>query len=187
MAGSPRLAAIRRMACSEEAQGSSPVSRACRAASQLMAASGWPVLMLVQAVMVRRKASRCRKCPWLMISPAAAVSAGMPSAAIQDLYLESLLALGTKPDEHDVRFVEDDWESPTLGAWGLGWQVWLDGLEISQFTYFQQVGGIDCKPVSGFVLIGSTRSPEAPINEFTAGEWHQFVTAAKMGAFDGIA
>lgn len=77
MAGSPRLAAIRRMACSEEAQGSSPLSRACRAASQLMAASGWPVLMLVPAVMVRRKAWRCRKWPWLMISPAAAASAGI--------------------------------------------------------------------------------------------------------------
>jgi glycyl-tRNA synthetase alpha chain len=76
---------------------------------------------------------------------------------IQDLYLESLLALGTKPDEHDVRFVEDDWESPTLGAWGLGWQVWLDGLEISQFTYFQQVGGIDCKPVSGELTYGLER------------------------------
>jgi glycyl-tRNA synthetase alpha chain len=60
---------------------------------------------------------------------------------IQDLYLESLRAIGTKPEEHDVRFIEDDWESPTLGAWGLGWQVWLDGLEISQFTYFQQVAG----------------------------------------------
>ena len=60
---------------------------------------------------------------------------------IQDLYLESLSAIGTNPLEHDVRFIEDDWESPTLGAWGLGWQVWLDGLEISQFTYFQQVGG----------------------------------------------
>src|SRR5262249_60520529 len=59
---------------------------------------------------------------------------------IQDQYLESLLALGTKPKEHDLRFVEDDWESPTLGAWGLGWQVWLDGLEISQFTYFHQIG-----------------------------------------------
>jgi len=76
---------------------------------------------------------------------------------IQDLYLESLLALGTKPEEHDVRFVEDDWESPTLGAWGLGWQVWLDGLEISQFTYFQQVGGIDCKPVSGELTYGLER------------------------------
>jgi glycyl-tRNA synthetase alpha chain len=76
---------------------------------------------------------------------------------IQDQYLESLLALGTKPEEHDVRFVEDDWESPTLGAWGLGWQVWLDGLEISQFTYFQQVGGFDCRPVSGELTYGLER------------------------------
>lgn len=76
---------------------------------------------------------------------------------IQDLYLESLEALGTRPLEHDVRFVEDDWESPTLGAWGLGWQVWLDGLEISQFTYFQQVGGIDCHPVSGELTYGLER------------------------------
>jgi glycyl-tRNA synthetase alpha chain len=76
---------------------------------------------------------------------------------IQDLYLESLLAIGTKPEDHDVRFVEDDWESPTLGAWGLGWQVWLDGLEISQFTYFQQVGGIDCKPVAGELTYGLER------------------------------
>ncbi len=76
---------------------------------------------------------------------------------IQELYLESLRALGTEPLKHDVRFVEDDWESPTLGAWGLGWQVWLDGLEISQFTYFQQVGGIDCKPVSGELTYGLER------------------------------
>jgi glycyl-tRNA synthetase alpha chain len=76
---------------------------------------------------------------------------------IQDQYLESLLALGTKPKEHDLRFVEDDWESPTLGAWGLGWQVWLDGLEISQFTYFQQVGGIDCRPVAGELTYGLER------------------------------
>lgn len=76
---------------------------------------------------------------------------------IQDQYLESLLAIGTKPDHHDLRFVEDDWESPTLGAWGLGWQVWLDGLEISQFTYFQQVGGIDCRPVSGELTYGLER------------------------------
>jgi glycyl-tRNA synthetase alpha chain len=76
---------------------------------------------------------------------------------IQDLYLESLRALGTEPLKHDVRFVEDDWESPTLGAWGLGWQVWLDGLEISQFTYFQQAGGIDCKPVSGELTYGLER------------------------------
>jgi glycyl-tRNA synthetase alpha chain len=76
---------------------------------------------------------------------------------IQDLYLESLRALGTDPLQHDLRFVEDDWESPTLGAWGLGWQVWLDGQEISQFTYFQQVGGIDCRPVSGELTYGIER------------------------------
>ena len=76
---------------------------------------------------------------------------------IQDQYLESLVALGTEPLEHDVRFIEDDWESPTLGAWGLGWQVWLDGLEISQFTYFQQCGGFDCKPVSGELTYGLER------------------------------
>ncbi|MCS6856424.1 MAG: glycine--tRNA ligase subunit alpha [Deltaproteobacteria bacterium] len=76
---------------------------------------------------------------------------------IQDLYLESLRAIGTDPARHDIRFVEDDWESPTLGAWGLGWQVWLDGLEISQFTYFQQVGGFDCRPVSGELTYGLER------------------------------
>jgi glycyl-tRNA synthetase alpha chain len=76
---------------------------------------------------------------------------------IQDLYLASLRAIGTSPEHHDVRFLEDDWESPTLGAWGLGWQVWLDGLEISQFTYFQQVGGFDCRPVSGELTYGLER------------------------------
>jgi glycyl-tRNA synthetase alpha chain len=76
---------------------------------------------------------------------------------IQELYLESLRALGTDPSHHDIRFIEDDWESPTLGAWGLGWQVWLDGLEISQFTYFQQCGGIDCKPISGELTYGLER------------------------------
>ena len=76
---------------------------------------------------------------------------------LQELYLESLAAIGTEPKNHDVRFIEDDWESPTLGAWGLGWQVWLDGLEISQFTYFQQVGGFDCKPVSGELTYGLER------------------------------
>jgi glycyl-tRNA synthetase alpha chain len=81
-----------------------------------------------------------------------------PSPAdIQELYLESLRAIGTDPLKHDVRFIEDDWESPTLGAWGLGWQVWLDGLEISQFTYFQQVGGIDCRPVAGELTYGLER------------------------------
>lgn len=76
---------------------------------------------------------------------------------IQELYLDSLRALGTDPLKHDVRFIEDDWESPTLGAWGLGWQVWLDGLEISQFTYFQQCGGVDCKPISGELTYGLER------------------------------
>ena len=128
--------------------------------------------------------------------------------AIQDMYLESLLALGTKPDDHDVRFVEDDWESPTLGAWGLGWQVWLDGLEISQFTYFQQVGGIDCRPVSGELTYGLERicmylqnvesfwdmqwAPGVPYGELVKrGEWEwstynfeQADTQAHFAAFD---
>ena len=76
---------------------------------------------------------------------------------IQDLYLESLYAIGIDPRNHDIRFVEDDWESPTLGAWGLGWEVWLDGMEVSQFTYFQQVGGFDCDPVSGELTYGLER------------------------------
>ncbi|MDU4008089.1 glycine--tRNA ligase subunit alpha, partial [Veillonella sp.] len=67
---------------------------------------------------------------------------------IQELYLQSLAILGIHAEDHDIRFVEDNWESPTLGAWGLGWEVWLDGMEVTQFTYFQQVGSIDCKPVS---------------------------------------
>ncbi len=76
---------------------------------------------------------------------------------IQDLYLESLTKLGIDPLAHDIRFVEDNWESPTLGAWGLGWEVWLDGMEISQFTYFQQIGGLDCDPVSGEITYGVER------------------------------
>ena len=76
---------------------------------------------------------------------------------IQDLYLESLTGLGINHQEHDIRFVEDDWESPTLGAWGLGWEVWLDGMEITQFTYFQQVGGIDLRPVSVEITYGIER------------------------------
>ncbi len=76
---------------------------------------------------------------------------------IQELYLESLKALGIDPSEHDIRFVEDDWESPTIGAWGLGWEVWLDGMEITQFTYFQQVGGIDLYPVPVELTYGIER------------------------------
>jgi glycyl-tRNA synthetase alpha chain len=76
---------------------------------------------------------------------------------IQDLYLDSLKALGIDPLVHDIRFVEDNWESPTLGAWGLGWEVWLNGMEVTQFTYFQQVGGLDCRPVTGEITYGLER------------------------------
>ncbi|HRM22258.1 MAG TPA: glycine--tRNA ligase subunit alpha [Neisseria sp.] len=78
-------------------------------------------------------------------------------ANIQELYLDSLKELGISPLEHDIRFVEDDWENPTLGAWGLGWEVWLNGMEVTQFTYFQQVGGIDCTPVLGEITYGIER------------------------------
>ncbi len=78
-------------------------------------------------------------------------------AAIQDLYLESLVALDIDPKVHDIRFVEDDWESPTLGAWGLGWEVWLDGMEVTQFTYFQEVGSLACRPVLGEITYGLER------------------------------
>ncbi len=76
---------------------------------------------------------------------------------IQELYLDSLRALGIDPKVHDIRFVEDDWESPTLGAWGLGWEVWLDGMEVTQFTYFQEVGSLSCKPVLGEITYGLER------------------------------
>jgi len=76
---------------------------------------------------------------------------------IQDLYLDSLKSFGIDSKKHDIRFVEDDWESPTLGAWGLGWEVWLDGMEITQFTYFQQCGGIDLKPIPGELTYGIER------------------------------
>jgi len=81
-----------------------------------------------------------------------------PSPAdIQDLYIQSLVALDIDPKVHDIRFVEDDWESPTLGAWGLGWEVWLDGMEVTQFTYFQEVGSLACKPVLGEITYGVER------------------------------
>src|SRR5439155_489338 len=76
---------------------------------------------------------------------------------ILDLYLGSLEAVGLDPAKNDVRFVEDDWENPTLGAWGLGWEVWLNGMEITQFTYFQQVGGLDCNPITGEITYGLER------------------------------
>src|SRR3546814_17186421 len=81
-----------------------------------------------------------------------------PSPAdLQEQYLGSLAAIGIDPLLHDIRFVEDDWESPTLGAWGLGWEVWCDGMEVTQFTYFQQMGGFDCKPVAGALTYGPAR------------------------------
>jgi len=76
---------------------------------------------------------------------------------IQELYLDSLRELGLDPQIHDIRFVEDNWESPTLGAWGLGWEVWLNGMEVTQFTYFQQVGGLECAPVTGEITYGLER------------------------------
>ena len=76
---------------------------------------------------------------------------------IVDLYVGSLKELGINPQEHDIRFVEDDWENPTLGAWGLGWEVWLNGMEVTQFTYFQQVGGLECKPITGEITYGTER------------------------------
>ena len=76
---------------------------------------------------------------------------------IQEFYLDSIRMLGIDPLVHDIRFVEDNWESPTLGAWGLGWEVWLNGMEVTQFTYFQQVGGLDCRPVSGEITYGLER------------------------------
>ena len=76
---------------------------------------------------------------------------------VQEVYLQSLYAIGIDSRHHDLRFVEDNWESPTLGAWGLGWEVWMDGMEISQFTYFQQVGGFDCRPVSVELTYGLER------------------------------
>nr|B8HU74.1 RecName: Full=Glycine--tRNA ligase alpha subunit; AltName: Full=Glycyl-tRNA synthetase alpha subunit; Short=GlyRS [Cyanothece sp. PCC 7425] len=76
---------------------------------------------------------------------------------IQDIYLDSLRALGIQPEEHDVRFVEDNWEDAAVGAWGVGWEVWLDGMEVTQFTYFQQCGGLDCRPVSIEITYGLER------------------------------
>ena len=76
---------------------------------------------------------------------------------MQELYLDSLRRIGLVPELHDIRFVEDDWESPTLGAWGLGWEVWCDGMEVTQFTYFQQVGGFDCEVVSAEITYGLER------------------------------
>jgi glycyl-tRNA synthetase alpha chain len=97
---------------------------------------------------------------------------------IQEVYLDSLRALGIHPEDHDIRFVEDNWESPTLGAWGVGWEVWLDGMEITQFTYFQQCGGIDCRPVSIEITYGLERLTMylQEVNAFTKIQWNEHVT-----------
>ncbi|MCK9222219.1 MAG: glycine--tRNA ligase subunit alpha [Limnochordia bacterium] len=97
---------------------------------------------------------------------------------IQDLYLQSLQALDIDLLEHDIRFVEDDWESPTLGAWGLGWEVWLDGMEITQFTYFQQVGGLDLDPISVEVTYGIERLAMyiQGVDDFFSLEWVDGIT-----------
>jgi glycyl-tRNA synthetase alpha chain len=97
---------------------------------------------------------------------------------IQEIYLDSLRALGIRAEEHDIRFVEDNWESPTLGAWGVGWEVWLDGMEVTQFTYFQQCGGIDCRPVSIEITYGLERLTMylQEVNAFTEIQWNERVT-----------
>ena len=101
---------------------------------------------------------------------------------IQELYLDSLRHLGIDPLAHDIRFVEDDWESPTLGAWGLGWEVWLDGMEITQFTYFQQAGGIDLKPVSAEITYGTERIAMylQGIESVYDLEWNQGITYGEI-------
>ncbi|PSB00583.1 glycine--tRNA ligase subunit alpha [Merismopedia glauca] len=101
---------------------------------------------------------------------------------IQEIYLESLEALGIQPEDHDIRFVEDNWESPTLGAWGVGWEVWLDGMEITQFTYFQQCGGIDCRPVSIEITYGLERLSMylQEVESFTQIQWTEKTTYADV-------
>ncbi|MGQ4647414.1 glycine--tRNA ligase subunit alpha [Lyngbya aestuarii] len=97
---------------------------------------------------------------------------------IQEIYLSSLRALGINPEDHDIRFVEDNWESPTLGAWGVGWEVWLDGMEITQFTYFQQCGGIDCHPVSIEITYGLERLVMylQEVDAFTKIRWNEQIS-----------
>lgn len=97
---------------------------------------------------------------------------------IQEVYLDSLRALGVHPEDRDIRFVEDNWESPTLGAWGVGWEVWLDGMEVTQFTYFQQCGGIDCRPVSIEITYGLERLTMylQNVESFTKIRWNDCVT-----------
>lgn len=97
---------------------------------------------------------------------------------IQDVYLDSLRALGIFPEEHDIRFVEDNWEDAAVGAWGVGWEVWLDGMEVTQFTYFQQCGGIDCRPVSIEITYGLERLTMylQQVDAFTKIQWNDHIT-----------
>ncbi|MDY6784371.1 MAG: glycine--tRNA ligase subunit alpha [Cyanobacteriota bacterium] len=97
---------------------------------------------------------------------------------IQEVYLDSLRALGIHPEDRDIRFVEDNWEAPTLGAWGVGWEVWLDGMEVTQFTYFQQCGGIDCRPVSIEITYGLERLTMylQNVDALTKIQWNDRVT-----------
>lgn len=101
-----------------------------------------------------------------------------PPETIQDIYLDSLRAIGIETEKHDIRFVEDDWESPTLGAWGLGWEVWLDGMEITQFTYFQQVGGLEVFPISVELTYGLERIAMyiQNVDDFKNIRWNDRVT-----------
>lgn len=108
---------------------------------------------------------------------------------ILDLYLGSLKALGIDPQTNDIRFVEDDWENPTLGAWGLGWEVWLNGMEVTQFTYFQQVGGIDCAPITGEITYGIERlamylQGVENVFDLTWTEWTESGVARKLSYGD---
>lgn len=101
---------------------------------------------------------------------------------IQDLYLESLRALGIQPEDHDIRFVEDNWEDAAVGAWGVGWEVWLDGMEVTQFTYFQQCGGIDCRPVSIEITYGLERLTMylQNVDSFWKMQWNDEFTYADV-------
>ncbi len=101
---------------------------------------------------------------------------------IQDVYLDSLRALGIKPEDHDIRFVEDNWEDAAMGAWGVGWEVWLDGMEVTQFTYFQQCGGIDCRPVSIEITYGLERLCMylQSVDSIAKIQWNDTVTYADI-------
>ena len=104
----------------------------------------------------------------------------------QELYLGSLAAIGLDPNDHDVRFVEDDWESPTLGAWGLGWEVWLNGMEVTQFTYFQQVGGIEVDPVPVEITYGLERKLPLPAYDCVMKCSHAFNLLDARGALSAV-